>query len=291
METRRQANLESGQEPVQALIYRIEDFFSAQASTRGVSLLRFLWPLMIWTRVGSEWILFRNLEPWRFGVALLFFAATTAMCVGFWSRLSTLVTGLLGAFFFYGMGHGMDVEPYTHHHTYLLFMLPLLLALTPCGASLSVDRHFALRRAKATQQPPPLEQGPDWGRTLIVLQTSAIYAFACWAKLEWGHLSGERMEHYAMHLYLGSDYPTWAGFHAMMVLLSVCAIGIEGVLAVGLFVKRWHRWVLPLGLLLHGVIYVTLPVGTFSVSMAALYLVVLDPKVLHGFIDRMFGHA
>ena len=79
METRRQANLESGQEPVQALIYRIEDFFSAQASTRGVSLLRFLWPLMIWTRVGSEWILFRNLEPWRFGVALLFFAATTAI--------------------------------------------------------------------------------------------------------------------------------------------------------------------------------------------------------------------
>lgn len=276
---------------MQALIYRIEDFFTAQASTRGVGLLRFLWPLMIWTRVASEWLLFKNLEPWRFGVALLFFAATSAMCIGLWSRWSTLVTGLVGAFFFYGMGHGMDVEPYTHHHTYLLFMMPLLLALTPCGGSFSVDRWLALKRAKAAGEPPPLERGPDWGRTLIVIQIAAIYAFATWAKLEWGHLSGERMEHYAMHLYLGSDYPTWPGFHALMVTLSVCAIAIEGVLSVGLFVKRWHHWVLPLGLLLHAVIYVTLPVGTFSLSMAALYIVVVDPKVLHGFIDRMVGQG
>ncbi|MFT5587748.1 MAG: hypothetical protein ACI9VR_005361 [Cognaticolwellia sp.] len=199
------------------------------------------------------------------------------------------MTGLLGAFFFYGMGHGMDVEPYTHHHTYLLFMLPLLLALTPCGGSLSVDRWLAIKRAKAKGEPAPLEEGPDWGRTLIVIQVAAIYAFSTWAKLEWGHLSGERMEHFAMYLYLGSDYPTWPGFHALMVLLSVCAICIEGLLAVGVFVTRWHRWVLPLGLLLHGVIYVTLPVGTFSLSMAALYLVVLDPKVLHDVVDRMFG--
>lgn len=276
---------------MQALIYRAQDFFTAQASTRGVGLLRFLWPLLLWTRVAREWLLFKSLEPWRFAVALLFFAATTAMCVGLWSRWSTALTGLIGAFFFYGMGQNMGVEPYTHHHTYLLFMLPLLLALTPCGHSFSVDRWLALKRAKAAGQPPPAELGPDWGRSLIVIQTAAIYAFATWAKLEWGHLSGERMEHYAMHLYLGSDYPTWPGFHGLMVLLSVCAISIEGVLAVGLFVKRWHRWVLPLGLLLHAVIYITLPVGTFSLSMAALYIVVLDPKVLHQGVDRLLGHA
>ncbi|MFT5587651.1 MAG: hypothetical protein ACI9VR_005264, partial [Cognaticolwellia sp.] len=68
-----QASLASGQEPVQTLIYRIEDFFTARASTRGVSFLRVLWPLLSWTRLGSEWVLFRNLEPWRLGVALLFF--------------------------------------------------------------------------------------------------------------------------------------------------------------------------------------------------------------------------
>lgn len=274
---------------MRALIYRVEDFFTAQASTRGVSLVRVLWPLLLWTRVGSEWLLYKNQEPWRLGLALLFFAATTAMCVGWFSRVSTAVTGAIGAFFFYGMGHGMDVEPYTHHHTYLLFMLPVLLALTPCGGSFSVDRWLALRRAEGEGQAPPLEQGPDWGRTLIVVQVAAIYAFATWAKVEWGHTSGARMEHFAMHLYLGSDYPTWPGFHNAMVFLSLCAIGIEGALAVGVFVRRWHRWVLPLGLLLHGVIYVTLPVGTFSLSMAALYFAVLDPQVLHRAIDRLLG--
>lgn len=274
---------------MRALIYRAEDFFTAQASTRGVSLVRVLWPLLLWTRLGSEWLLYKNQEPWRLALALLFFAATTAMCVGWFSRLSTAVTGAIGVFFFYGMGHGMGVEPYTHHHTYLLFMLPVLLALTPCGGSFSVDRWLALRRAERDGLAPPLEQGPDWGRTLIVVQVAAIYAFAAWAKIEWGHTSGARMEHFAMHLYLGSDYPTWPGFHGLMVFLSLCAIGIEGGLAVGVFLRRWHRWVLPLGLLLHGVIYVTLPVGTFSLSMAALYLAVLDPQVLHSAIDRLLG--
>ena len=67
----------------------------------------------------------------------------------------------------------------------------------------------------------------------------------------------------------------------MVVLL------VEVALAVGLFMRRTHRWLLPIGILFHGVMVVTLPVATFSVTMWLLYLAVLDPDRVHAFMDGL----
>lgn len=264
-----------------ALRARLVAFFSKEASTRSVSLVRIGWPLLLWSRLGSDFVLYQHIQPWRIGLSLLWYAATAAMFLGLFSRLSTAITGALGLFLYYGLGHQMGVEPYTHHHTYLLFTLPVLLALTPCGGSFSLDRALALRRGDA-----PRERGLDWGRHLIKVQLSAIYLFGAWSKTEWGHASGERMEQYFMVLYQGSDYPAWPGFHWLMVALSVTVILLEYAIALGIWLPSARKWILGFGVILHAGIYVSLPVATFSASMLLLYLLALAPETVHGWVAR-----
>jgi hypothetical protein len=46
-----------------------------------------------------------------------------------------------------------------------------------------------------------------------------------------------------------------------------------------------------MGIVLHAVFYVMLPVETYSITMIALYLVVVSPEAVHRFMDGMHGHA
>ena len=126
-----------------------------------------------------------------------------------------------------------------------------------------------------------------WGLSLLAVQISAIYLWGTYAKLTTAYLSGERFEHYTMYLYLGSDYPDWPGFHALMLVLAWSAVVIEPVLAIGLFFKRARPYLIPAGLLFHAILYWTLPVGVFSVTMFLCYLAYLDPDAFHRWLDRL----
>jgi hypothetical protein len=99
------------------------------------------------------------------------------------------------------------------------------------------------------------------------------------------------MEHFAMYLYLGSDYPKSSLFHPAMVGLAWTTVSVELVLAFGLWFKRLQPWLIPLGLIFHALLYVLLPVGTYSLNMWLLYLAYLDPDAVHRFLDRMAPSA
>lgn len=257
---------------------------TAEGSTRTAALMRIGLPLLIWSRLGSHFLLYKHHEPLRLLLVVAFFVTTTAMLVGWRSRLASAGTGLTMMAIYYWMGMAGGVESYTHHHIYVLAIAPLLLACTECGRSWSWDRWRALRRGTA-----PPERGPTWGLVLITLQLSQIYLWGAVSKCSGAFLSGERLEQIFMRLYVGSDYPDVAGFHELMVAGAVGAIVLEVVLAVGLFIRRTHRWLLPLGILFHAFMYVTLPVATFSASMCLLYLAVLEPDQAHSIIDEISG--
>jgi len=267
---------------------RLVDFFLyEEASTRPAALMRMGLVALLWSRYASDFLLFRNLEPYYLLHGISFFLATTLMFFGAWTRFSSIWTAVTTVSFYYYLGFSKGVEPYTHHHTYLLGAGAVLLAMAPCGRSYSWDRWRALKRAEISGKPAPEERGPQWAIRLLALQLSLIYFWTAFEKCDPAFLSGERMEHHIMYLFLGSDYPQNGWFHPLMVSVAWVTVLLEFVLAFGLWFKRLQPWLIPVGLVFHGLFYVLLPVGPFSLTMWLFYLAYLDPDAIHRFLDKM----
>jgi hypothetical protein len=254
-----------------------------EGSTRAVGLLRIALALLTWHRFGGDvapWA--DNLAPDRLALSVSFYLSTTLMLVGLFSRLATAWTAatLCVMYFHYSVNGGET--RWFEHHTYLLTAVVVLLALTPCGRSYSLDRWIALRRGTARP-----EIGALWAVPLLALQTSAVYFWGAYDKCDSAFLHGERFEHYFMNYYWGSDFPTWAGFHPLMMAMAIGTVALEYTLSIGLFVRPLQKWLMPIGMLLHAGMYVLLPVKAFSALMWVLYLSYLKPESVHEAIDRL----
>ena len=261
-----------------------------EGSSRSSALIRIFLVLIVWTRWGSELVLFRNLEtPARLVLSLSYFASTTMMLLGVFSRTSTMWVGLTTLTMYYHFGVVLGREPWTHHHTYLLAIGAFLCAFTPCGRSYSLDRWWALRRAEKAGLPPPREWGNLWGLRLIAIQLSLVYFYSAYNKTP-GFFDGDRMEGFLLRYYLGSDLPRWPGFHEMMAVIGTGTVLLEYALAVGMLFAVTRRWLVIPGLLLHAGFYVLLPIVTFSATMFLLYLAYFDADTIHRVIDRLSGN-
>ena len=260
-----------------------------EGSSRPAALIRMGLVLLVWTRYAEDFLLYKNLEPYYLLHGVSLFVASTLLFFGAFTRVAAIWTAATLVSFYYYMGYAKGIEPYTHHHTYVLAMTGVLLACSPCGRSYSLDRWRALARAKQRGEPPPSESGPQWALRLMALQVSLIYFWSGFDKCNPAFLSGERMEHYAMYLYLGSDYPKSALFHPLMVGLAWSTVFLEFALAFGLWWRRAQRFLIPFGMIFHAMLYVLLPVGTYSLNMWLLYLAFLDPDAVHRFIDKLSG--
>jgi len=247
--------------------------------------------LLLWTRYAKSFMAFQKLDVPYVLIGVSFFLSTTLMFFGVFSRLSAAWAGLtmlVGVYFY--LGFWQDMEPFTHHHTYLLCFGTFLMALTHCGRSYSVDRWWAVRAAVAAGEPPPPERGPMWAQHLIAFQLAMIYLWGAYDKTSMAYLSGERFEHYLMLLYFGSDYPQWAGFASLCTFLAVSSVLLEYALAFGLFFRRLQPVLIPAGLMFHAIIYYTMPVGTFSLTMGLFYLAYIHPDAVHRLIDMLSGY-
>lgn len=260
-----------------------------EGSTRPAALMRVATMGMMWDLYASGMRLMDSLEPGRVLLGLNFWGSTILFGVGLWTRWTGLWVGATAmAIYFYG-GYVLDIEPWTHHHNYMLQFCVLLLGLSPCGRSYSVDRWLEVRRAEREGRPPAPERGPMWAITLICWQVSLLYFWGAYNKSYYAFLIGSRMENYFMYYYTGSDRPDALWWKVFMVASGAGSIFFEYLLAFGLWVRRWQVWLIPAGILFHLGIYYTLPVSTFSLTMAVLYLAFLDPDRVHRFIDRISG--
>ena len=258
-------------------------------STRALALMRIFIVTNVWARWGNEHVLFRDLNPEALLTSTLFFVSSTAAFFGILTRWSMAVLALTTNYFVYVVGHVYGLESYTHHHTTLLANACFLLALCPCGRSLSVDRYLALVRAQKTGREPPLERANLWGQRLIALQVAAIYFWGAVDKSNPAFLSGVRMAHYLMYYYTGpveldALLPT-SGL--LMGILSVGTVLLEYALAFGLLVPAYRRWLLLPGLMLHGIFYFSLSVFTYTTTMWTLYLAVVNPEDVDRVLSRL----
>lgn len=257
-------------------------------STRAVGLLRLCWGLILWARWADELLPFRRMEWSHWVLSVCFFAGTTGMVLGLFSRLSSLIAGVTTMGMVFVVGHQMGVEPWTHHHTTFLAVVTLVLAFTPCGRSFSIDRWLAVRRAEENGTPWPVEQGNVWAVRLVGLQLSAIYFWGAVDKTRAAYLGGDRLEQPVMYLYFGSDYPgDW--FHWVAIAVACSTVTLEYALAVGLWFRNLQKPLMMFGLMFHAGLYYFLPVTIFSIASMVAYLAYLDPRTVHSAIDRMLG--
>jgi hypothetical protein len=263
------------------------DRLSREGSTRGVSLIRLGLPPLLWDRYANELLPFRTLGGDHVWTGVSFFLSTTLLFFGVQSRLSAAWTGATLLYMFFGIGVAGGHEPWTHHHTFLLTVAPALLALTPCGGSWSFDRWRTVRAAERAGRAPAPEHGPLWAVPLLALQLSAIWAWGAWDKCNAGFLSGERMQHHLLALYFGSDAPSGAWWPWAAQLLAVSTVVLEFAFAFGMFWRRAQPWLVPMAMVFHGLLFVLLPVGPFSLTMWLLMLAYLEPAEVHRFFDRM----
>ena len=91
-----------------SLIARFTEF---HGSTRAVGLLRLLWGLILWARWADELLPFRRMELGHWVLSVLFFVSTTGMVVGWFSRASSLLAGMVTMTMVFVVGHQWGVEP------------------------------------------------------------------------------------------------------------------------------------------------------------------------------------
>ncbi|CDX20768.1 conserved membrane hypothetical protein [Mesorhizobium plurifarium] len=258
-----------------------------EGSSRSSALIRIGLAMLFWSRWAGELLLYMDRSPAGLFLAANFFVATALLFIGYHSRAAAVWAGAVGLAMYYYFGFQLGREPWTHHHTYLLAVAALLIALTPCGRSYSLDRYLAVMHAERMGGPPPAERGNLWGLRLIVVQLSVLYFFAAFDKSNHAFLSGARLEQIFLWYYAGSDYPAGLAWPATMA--SVAVVALEYCLALGLPFRRSRRFLVVPGLAFHAILYLTLPVYTFSATMALLYLAYFDTDAVDEVIARLHG--
>ena len=250
-------------------------------STRSVGLIRIGLVLLIWSEWGSELILCRDI---RLGAILLnsaFFLLSGLMCVGLWTRVSSIGTTIIVAIMY-------SIHPsFRHHHTFLLLAAFFFIALTPCGHSYSLDRWLALRRAQQSDSLPSPEVGNLWGLRLIAIQLSMVYFWTAYEKLYWGFLSGDRIEMLVYNYYAGYDYASLPGFSALCFIAAITTVVLEFLLSFGLYIPKLRKYLMPVGIVLHILFYILLPIRTFTLAVILLYLAFIPAASVHRFINNM----
>lgn len=259
----------------------------AQGSTRAAGLMRIGLGCIALIRFGGE------LAPWAVndlvGLAFgsVFFIFMAATVIGASSRTSVAGLGLI-IMLFYALG-AAHIGPLTwaHHHVYLLGVACLLLSLSDCGKSFSLDR---LREMKAAPHGRPVaEYGALWGQRLIALQLSALYFWTAVDKTDWAFVSGQRLEQTFVWVHSGRALEVFLDWPILLAAASIAVLVVEYWLAVAILMARWRKAALLVGLTMHATFYLLLPVNTYSITVMVLYLALLDPRSVHDFIDRMTG--
>lgn len=270
-------------EVVRERLGRLVDWaLRSEGSTISLSLIRMGLAMLIWTRWANEMLLYRHRSFPDMAFVALFFVATTLMLIGWKSRVWTAVTALCLVTIYYYYGFARGRESWTHHHTYLLTISTCLLALGPSAGVLSVDAYLAQQRDR-------FRRANLWTMRLIAVQLSAMYFWTATNKSKWGWINGDRMEHYLMYYYTGSNYDLVPMFGVAMLLLANFVLLLEYALVFGLYSRRGRRYLVPLGILLHLSFYAMLPVSTFSTTVLLLYLVFYDPDDIERGLRGLLG--
>lgn len=153
----------------------------------------------------------------------------------------------------------------------------LVLALSPCGAALSLDQ------ARSTGTFWSAQQRSRWPVRLLQVQLSLIYFASALTKINgaaWPHGTAVSYALRLQDLVLLSA-PHWLANNALLMnAASWCTIALELSLAILVWNRRLRPWVMAAGVLMHTIIMAAIAVGFFTLAMFVLYLAFVPPEAL-----------
>lgn len=197
-----------------------------------------------------------------FGVGLL---ATIGVILGWYTRLNTIVFAL----FFISLHHRNGLI--LHGGDTILRQLAILLAVSPCGWAYSLDR----KRAIAKGQADPAEiQVSLWPQKLIQIQVAVVYFTTVWHKWHGNYWREGSAVWYTMQLGEFKKFPV-PGFMFSEWFVKLTSYGtllVELALATLVFFKPFRKWVLILGILMHGFIEYSMNIPLFAFLMVSTYV-------------------
>lgn len=259
-------------------------------STRPLGLFRICLGALLYMRFGQELSIHAVNSVPEMAFAVAYFACAAGVFLGLFTRASLLgAAGLLAAMYF-GESFGWYYPGWAHHHHYVLMACCFLTALGPSGRSFSLDRVLALRAADRAGAEAPEERGPTFAQTLLVLQLCTVYFWTAVDKTQPGYMAGDWLER--IMEWVASGHPAYdiATNRVFLIAGSWAVLIVEWVLPFAILLRWRLNWIIPIGLALHAAFYVLLPVFTYSATMMALYLLVVDPDWLDAQMDEyVFG--
>jgi hypothetical protein len=227
----------------------------------------YMWGIFeVWTSSQAIWL----------GWAVLL-VSSIALTFGWHSRLAAVLVFILILSF-------QRRDPWVFNAGDVVVRIEaLLLALSPCGAALSLDQR---RKAGSFWS---AESRPVWPVRLLQVQMSIIYLAAFQTKLSgetW--LNGTAVS-YALRLGDMQRWPApdWYTTNTLIMnLVTWGTLAIEFALAVLIWNRRFRPWVLAAGVVLHLIIDVHILIGIFSYAMLVLYFAWVSPETVAQLPDK-----
>jgi hypothetical protein len=203
-----------------------------------------------------------------------------AMTVGWHSRIAALAVFVLVVSFEYR-------NPWIFNSGDTLIRVEaLILALSPCGAALSLDR----RRSTGTFWSAQVRA--SWAIRLLQIELSLIYLATVRAKVDGNAWPQGTAVSYALRLQDMLILPTPHWLTANALLMNIATWGTLALeLSIGILVwnKRFRPWVLAGGVMMHSMIMITIAVGFFAPAMFVLYLAFVPASTVRRLPGRIKG--
>ena len=203
------------------------------------------------------------------GLFVLMLVAAMALMVGFYPRAAAL-------FLFIGTASLQRRDPYVHNAgDALLRIMPLYLALSPCGAALSLDRW---RKHRDDFWESPLRS--QVALRLMQIQVSIVYLDGVWEKVRGVSWNDGTAVSFALRIGDLQRLPVPGFFRSSELIANFLTYGtlaMEFALAVLVWNRAARPWVLLAGVSLHLGIDWAMRVGFFSFGILVFYLAFLPP--------------
>jgi hypothetical protein len=199
------------------------------------------------------------------GLAITWLFSALAFCIGWHTRIMGLMlSGTMALTLL------LDQQTYSNH-LYLLAIIVLLLTCADAGRTVSIDATRGQRRSDV----------PAWPVLLLKLQLSIVYGFSAIAKITPIYLSGLVI---AVNLRRSGPLivPIEWRTPAIMSAFAVLSVITEAFLAVALWLPRWRRLAVVIGVGFHVTLVLLLipevrvQLAVFAVATLALYVLFFD---------------
>ena len=211
------------------------------------------------------------------GIAVLFLSAI-ALLVGWHSRIAAVVVFILILSFERRFPWGFNSGDA------LIRIEALLIAISPCGAALSLDQR---RRTGCFWS---AQTRPNWPIRLFQVQLSLIYLAAVQAKLPGAPWLQGTAVSYVLRIedMQRVSLPHWFVTNALaMNAVTWGTLAIELAVGILVWIPRCRPWVLSAGILMHLLIDIHIQIGIFSYAMFVMYLAWISPETARTLPDRL----